>query len=137
MQHWQHFQHDADIGIRGYGKSLNDAFAQTAIALLAAITEPEQVQPRTAVPINCHADDVELLLVEWLNALIYEMSVRAMLFARFDVEIRGNTLTATAWGEGIDIQRHQPAVEPKGATLTELKVAETKQGWLAQCVIDV
>ncbi|MDH3452361.1 MAG: archease [Gammaproteobacteria bacterium] len=137
MQRWEHFQHSADIGVRGLGDRLDDAFVQCAIALTAVVTEPQRVQPSVAVKIDCHSDDVELLLMEWLNALIYEMSVRKMLFARFDVAIRDGDLAATAWGEHIDIERHQPAVEPKGATLTELKVRETGSGWSAQCVIDV
>jgi tRNA nucleotidyltransferase (CCA-adding enzyme) len=137
MQHWEHFQHSADIGVRGFGDRLEDAFAQSAVALTAIVTEPHRVQPRLAVKIRCHCDDVELLLMEWLNALIFEMSVRKMLFARFDIEIRNGDLLATAWGEDIDIERHQPAVEPKGATLTELEVHESDRGWLAQCIIDV
>ncbi|MDH3713066.1 MAG: archease [Gammaproteobacteria bacterium] len=137
MQYWEHFQHSADIGVRGFGGRLEEAFAQSAVALTAIITEPNRVRPQLAVKISCHCGNVDLLLMEWLNALIFEMSVRKMLFARFDVEIRNGDLLATAWGEDIDIERHQPAVEPKGATLTELKVRETDHGWLAQCVIDV
>ena len=137
MQHWEHFQHSADIGVRGFGESLADAFAQSATALTAVVTELERVQPRSAVNITCHSDNVELLLMEWLNALIFEMSVRKMLFARFDIAIQDGDLAATAWGESIDLDRHQPAVEPKGATLTELEVRETDNGWLAQCVVDV
>ena len=137
MQRWEHFHHSADIGVRGFGERLEDAFAQAATALTAIVTEPDRVQPRSPVKISCRSDDVELLLMEWLNAVIFEMSVRKMLFARFDIEIRNGDLLATAWGEGIDIERHQPAVEPKGATLTELEVLETDRGWQAQCIIDV
>jgi SHS2 domain-containing protein len=76
--------------------------------------------------------------VNWLNALIYEMAVRHMLFSRFEVKIDGLRLTATAWGERLDIREHEPAVEIKGATLTELKVAQKANGlWVAQCVVDV
>jgi tRNA nucleotidyltransferase (CCA-adding enzyme) len=137
MQHWEHFHHSADIGVRGVGKRLEDAFAQAATALTAIVTEPDRVQPRSPVRISCHSGNVELLLMEWLNAVIFEMSVRKMLFARFDIKIRNGDLLATAWGESIDIERHQPAVEPKGATLTELEVHENDRGWLAQCIIDV
>jgi SHS2 domain-containing protein len=61
-----------------------------------------------------------------------------MLFARFEVCIEDTTLTARAWGEAIDIAKHQPAVEVKGATLTNLAVRRDDNGnWLAQCVVDV
>ena len=96
------------------------------------------VEPRVAVPIRCAAPDPELLLVDWLNALIYEMATRGMLFSRFRVAIEGQGLEATAWGEALDPQRHRPAVEVKGATYTELRVMQRDSGrWVAQCVVDV
>ena len=88
--------------------------------------------------VRCAAPDDEILLVDWLNALIYEMATRRMLFGRFAVTIDGSTLQAQAWGEPIDRIRHQPAVEVKGATFTALAVGEDRgRRWVAQCVVDV
>ena len=76
--------------------------------------------------------------MEWINEMVYEMETRHMLFGRFEVRINGRRLDATAWGEAVDVARHHPAVEVKGATLTELRVRrETSGEWLAQCVVDV
>jgi len=136
--HWEHFTHEADIGVRGIGATLAEAFELTASAMTAVITDLDRVKAQDAVRIDCEASDVELLLVNWLNALVYEMAVRHMLFSRFEVEINDLSLTGTAWGEAIDIAGHEPAVEIKGATLTELKVARDANGlWVAQCVVDV
>ncbi len=136
--HWEHFDHGADIGVRGYGASPDDAFVQAALALTAVITDPATVRPAVAIAIACEAPDLELLLVDWLNALIYEMATRHMLFARFQVRIGDGRLDATVWGEPVDIQKHHPAVEIKGATYTELEVRPLPGGgWLAQCVVDV
>lgn len=135
---WEHFYHMADIGVRGRGQTLAQAFEQTALAMTAVIAEPEQIQPQQAISVSCSAPDSELLLVDWLNALVYEMATRKMLFSRFEVTLQDQQLTGQAWGEKIDIQRHQPTVEIKGATYTELKVAQQADGsWLAQCVVDV
>jgi SHS2 domain-containing protein len=135
---WEHFYHMADIGVRGRGKTLAQAFEQTAIAMMAVITEPERIQPQQAIELSCAAPDQELLLVDWLNALVYEMATRKMLFSRFEVTVQEQQLTARAWGEKIDIARHEPTVEIKGATYTELKVAQLADGsWMAQCVVDV
>ena len=134
---WAHFPHDADIGVMGSGPTKAEAFRQAALALTAVVTEPGGVRSVDSVPVFCQAPDDELLLVEWLNALIYEMAVRAMIFGDFSIEIDGGTLRATAYGEAVDIDRHQPAVEIKGATLTALKVSHGVDGWRAQCVVDV
>lgn len=135
---WEHFPHQADIGVRGRGPTLAAAFEQAAVAMTAVITDPAGVTAAQAVEIECEAPDAELLLVDWLNALILEMATRNMLFGRFEVGLEGLRLRATAWGEAVDAARHQPAVEIKGATYTELKVGRDESGqWLAQCVVDV
>jgi tRNA nucleotidyltransferase (CCA-adding enzyme) len=89
------------------------------------------------VSIGCEAPDDELLFAEWLNNLIYEMATRKMLFSRFAVEIDDTRLVARAWGEHINVERHHPAVEIKGATYTALRVARKGAGWIAQTVVDV
>lgn len=135
---WEHFAHEADVGVRGLGATRESAFAQAALAMIAVITDPASVEARQALAIECHSDDVELLLADWLNALIYEMATRRMLFGRFEVAIGDGRLRATAWGEPVDVARHRPAVEVKGATYTELAVRRGADGsWIAQCVVDV
>ncbi len=135
---WEHFSHGADIGIRGIGGTREQAFAAAATALTAVVTDSAQVAPREAVQIHVTAGDDETLLVGWLNELVYEMATRQVLFGRFEVRIEDGDLAATAWGEPVDVDRHQPAVEVKGATYTELKVVRMDDGaWLAQCVVDV
>jgi tRNA nucleotidyltransferase (CCA-adding enzyme) len=134
---WAHFSHDADIGVVGSGPTKAEAFRQAALAMTAVITEPNGVRSDQPVRVFCQADSDELLLVEWLNTLVYEMAVRRMLFGDFTVEIIGKELRATAYGEPVDRDRHEPAVEIKGATLTALEVAEGANGWRVQCVVDV
>ena len=134
---WEHFEHGADIGVRGLGATKAAAFEQAALALTAVITDPGRVAARESIPIHCEAPDDELLLADWLNALVYEMAVRHMLFGRFSVRLDGHQLEAQALGEPASVARHQPAVEVKGATYTALRVAPTEGGWLAQTVVDV
>ncbi len=137
-KYWEHFPHGADIGVRGIGASKEEAFEQAALALTAVITDSRTVAPQETVEINCEAPDDELLLVDWLNALIYKMATRRMLFSRCSVQINDHHLHATASGEEVDVARHQPAVEVKGATYTSLLVEQDQTGtWLAQCVVDV
>jgi protein archease len=133
---WEHFSHGADVGVRGFGPSLEEAFEQAALALAAVVTETPVV-PKIAVTVVCEAPDNELLLIEWLDAIIYEMAARRMLFGRFSVSIRGRRLYGTAWGESVQ-PRQALACEPKAATLTELRVARDPSGlWSAGCVVDV
>jgi SHS2 domain-containing protein len=136
--HWEHFPHQADVGVRGLGATPEQAFEQAALALTAVVTDPEIVAPKEMLELSCMAPNTELLLFDWLNSLIFEMATRNMLFSRFEVHMDGNHLAANVWGEALEVARHHPAVEIKGATYTELKVACQADGsWVAQCVVDV
>ena len=137
MARWEHYEHGADIGVRGFGATKAQAFERAALAMTAVVADPAAVAPRERVTIRCEAPDDELLLAEWLNAVVYEMSVRRMLFSRFALQLDGGRLSGEAWGEPVDAARHHPAVEVKGATYTTLRVARHADGWVAQTVVDV
>jgi SHS2 domain-containing protein len=138
LAYHEHFPHQADVGVRGVGETPQAAFEQAALALTAVIVDPEAVAPVSMIEVGCEAPDRELLLVDWLNALIYAMATRHMLFSRFAVQLEGTRLSAQAWGEPLDRARHDARVEAKGATYTELAVRQRPDGrWLAQCVVDV
>ena len=135
---WEHFEHPADIGIRGIGASPEGAFGNAALALVAVVTDPAGVRGSERVVIRCEAPDLEALLIDWLNAVIFEMAVRSMVFGSFRVRIDGTRLQGAALGERVDAARHQPAVEVKGASYAELKVGQNAAGlWIAQCIVDV
>ncbi len=136
--HWEHFSHDADIGVRGIGPSAAAAFEQAALAMTAVMTDPAKVGRAKAVNITCEAPDIELLFMDWLNALVFEMATRGLVFGAFEVNIEGNRLQGVARGERVNRERHEPAAEIKGATMTQLAVTEDEPGvWRAQCVLDV
>lgn len=132
------FPHGADIGVRGAGRTRSKAFAQIAAALAAAVVDPDSVIPSKGISITCEAPNDRLLLYDWLNAVIYEMAVRSMVFSRFEVTLQDGKLNGRAWGETFDASRHAASVEPKGATMTGLKVEQAKDGgWIAECIVDV
>lgn len=138
QERWEHFDHGADVGVRGLGLSKAGAFERAALALTAVIAEPGTVQARDDVPVACAAPDDEQRLVRWLNALLGEMALRRVVFGAFRVAIDGPNLRATASGEPLCASRHRPAVQVKGATFTATRVAQRADGaWIAQTVVDV
>lgn len=135
---WRHFSHDADMGVRAVGETPEQVFEQMALGMTALTTDPAGIAASKDVEIACEAPSIDLLLVDWLNALVYEMAVRRMLFGRFLVKLDGTRLRGIATGERVDVGRHQPVVEVKGATYTALRFGRRDDGrWEAQCVLDV
>jgi tRNA nucleotidyltransferase (CCA-adding enzyme) len=101
------------------------------------VTDPAGLAARERVTVDCAAPDDALLLADWLNAIVYEMAVRRLLFARYAVTFTPSGLHGEAWGEPVT-SAHEPAVEVKGATYTALAVTQSPSGeWVAQCVVDV
>ncbi|MEX2648604.1 MAG: archease [Alphaproteobacteria bacterium] len=137
--HWEHYSHGADVGVRGIGRTKAEAFEQAALALAAVVVDdPAKVGASRRVDVQCEAEDDGVLLVDWLNEIVYAMASENCLFGRFHVAIDGSSLRAVALGEPVDVARHAPAVEVKGATFTDLRVERHPDGlWLAQCIVDV
>jgi tRNA nucleotidyltransferase (CCA-adding enzyme) len=135
---WEHFPHGADLGIRGVGPTRESAFEQAALALVAVAVDPREVEPRVQIELRCTGPDDEVLFVNWLNTVLYEMATRQMVFARFEITRTGEGITGNAWGERLDRSRHRLGTEVKGATMTALKVRkEERGGWTAETVVDV
>jgi len=141
MTPWRHLEHPSDIGVEGRGATLAEAFEQAALALTAVLTDPGGV--RTVVPVHVRltAPEADLLFVDWLDAVVYQMAARRLVFGRYEVRLdqapHRLELTATLWGEAVDPARHAPAVEVKGVTFSGLFVGPEQGGFVARTVVDV
>jgi len=137
INRFETFEHEADIGIRGFGKTMGEAFGNTALALYSVMVNINEVKQRENKTLVASAPDIELLLVEWLNSLLSLSDIERIVFSKFEVAIEGLSLRGTAWGESLDRVRHEPKVEVKGATYHMLSVKKESGTYVAQCVVDV
>jgi SHS2 domain-containing protein len=139
----EHFEHGADVGVRGGGSTVEEAFEGAARALFQLLAEDTgAVSPDREERFECSAGGLEDLLVVYLNELISLADTHGLVFGRFAVRIEDAPdgrfrLSARAWGEPIDPARHGSTVLPKGATYTALLVGRQDGNWVAQCVVDV
>ncbi len=134
---YETFEHQSDIGIRGFGRTADEAFANAAAAMYSVMVNLERVEQKESRNIQVSAGNPEELLVEWLNALLALSDIERLVFSRFETKIDGGALSGTVWGERLDRLRHEPNVEVKGATYHLLKVTEEGGRFVAQCVVDV
>lgn len=134
---YETFEHEADIGVRGYGSSMEKAFESAALALYSVMVNIKRVEQREKRNVTASAPDNELLFVEWLNALLSLSDIERMVFSSFEVKIDGTSLTGTVWGERLDKERHELGVEVKAATYHLLSVQNNAGIYTAQCVVDV
>jgi len=133
---YETFEHGADIGIRGMGRSLEEALVMAARAVFSLMVDDvESVPARTRVEIRVEGHDAESLLLAWLNQLLAEADIGGLVFSQFRVSVSGWSLWGVACGS--DYAGRDPGVEVKAATYSEAAVFESGGLWIAQCVVDV
>ncbi len=139
MPAFETFSHQADIGVRGFGATSEEAFVNGAKAMFSLMVDLKEVSPKESVKIAVQAEDQASLFVEWLNQLLAAADIKRWLFSKFEVEIENSrSLRGKAWGEPINPKKHTLLTEVKAATYSQLKVERKPDGqWVAQCVVDV
>ncbi len=138
MKKFELFEHGADIGVRGLGDTLNQAFEQAALAMFSIVVlHIEDLIAHCFWQLSCESYDQEALLTAWLNTLISYADLYRTVFCSFDVTIENCSLTARVGGVPLNELKEEKGVEVKGATFTELYVGQRDGIWIAQCVVDV
>ncbi|ALV63294.1 Archease [Thermococcus sp. 2319x1] len=141
MKRWEHYEHTADIGIRGYGKTLEEAFEAVAIALFDVMVNVEKVEKREVREIEVEGEDLYSLLYNFLEELLILHDTEGLVFRDFEVKIEktkeGYKLKAKAYGEKLS-EKHEPKEEVKAITYHDMEIKQLPNGeWMAQLVPDI
>ncbi len=135
---YEYFEHQADIGIRGKGKSLAEAFEQAALAMFEIMVETKELQLDKPQLIEVQGNNLNELLIAWLSELLFLKDVEGKMYSRFEIEIIDHhKLVAKVYGETTDPSRHKLKLEVKAATWTQLTIEKNGEDWIAQCLVDV
>ena len=138
MKKYEQTDHTADIGLKIFGNSLLDLFANAGYALCDSLTDISKVIPATKQTFCLQRDSTEELLVEWMGDLLYTFETEGLLFSRFNIiSIDKNSLSAEAEGEFFNSALHTIKNRLKAVTYHKLKIEEKNGLWLAEVVLDV
>ncbi|MBI3934918.1 MAG: archease [Acidobacteria bacterium] len=131
-------EHTADVGLRVYGRTLPELFANAALGLMALAIEPQDFQEKERLPLSVSGSDAEQLLVNWLSEILYYIDADGWAFTRFAItECSPMAITADGWGERRDPASRTRAVAVKAVTYHQLAVCETPDGWQATIFFDI
>lgn len=135
---YETFDHTADLGLRIRSGDLNTLFNEAGQALFSVLVEDlNTIELRQTWTVHLTGDNLEFLLFDWLRELLYLFEAEQLALGRFDAQVQGNTLEATAWGEPLDPSRHLLLHEVKAITYHHLQVQQTPDGWLAEVIVDI
>ena len=130
--------HTADIGIIAYGANIKEVFTNAAVGLSSLMAELDDIKEDVQNNLELSAEDEEILLVEWLNELIYILDVEHIIFKRFEIdEISGNQIKARCFGEKIKPGQHKLKREIKAATYHMLRISKGSSGYEVQVIFDI
>jgi SHS2 domain-containing protein len=134
-------EHEADAGVRGIGRTIEEAFSEGARGMFSLMVELERVSPKEEIELTCRADSLETLFVAWLGELLLKRDLTGMVFSKFAVQISregdGYHLRGRAWGEPLNPEKHGAKVEVKAATYAGLKLERAGEEYRVQCVVDL
>ncbi len=119
---YEEIEHTADVGIRAYGSSLDELFANAAEGMFSLIADLDSVKEVGEIEVRLEADDIPTLLLRWLSELLYLHETQRLLFTSFDVQVDGTSLRGRARGEAIDKKRHELKLAMKAVTRHRLSV---------------
>ncbi len=130
--------HTADVGIRAFGKDVNELFENTAYGMFEIIASLENVRNELETEIEIKDDSLDNMLHDFLSELLFKYEVEKILFGKFIVKsLDKKGLKGTALGEKIDLNRHHIKTEIKAVTYHQLKVKKEENHWIAEVIFDI
>ena len=135
-------EHTADAYVEAYGINLEEAFENAAAAMTDVMTELEKVDAKNEETFVVEEQDESALLYSWLEELLLEFELKGKLYSRFEVsrieEIsKGVRLTAKAWGENYDPEKHPSKVGIKAATYHQMKIIKEPNSVTLRFILDI
>ena len=135
---FEQFEVEADVGIRAWGPTREEAFAQAALGVLSLVADPASVSPRETREVRAQADGPETLLVAWIDECLYVHEIEAFVVSRVDVmSCSDSVVLGRLHGEPIDATRHRLGTVVKAATLHGVSVQRRDGQHEVQIVVDV
>nr|WP_321496463.1 archease [uncultured Methanolobus sp.] len=140
---YEYLEHTADVRFRAYGKTLEQAFENAALAMLNVMVETSSVNNSLSVNIELTSFDLDSLLFDWLSEILFVFEVDEIVFGRVEVNkitVDENdeqcSLEATLYGETIDLSVHVFDTEVKAATYNDMRIENSDDGWMIQATVD-
>ena len=138
MERYRLLDHTADVGIIAFGRDLAEAFGNAAYAMFDILTDVGEIKEIGKFDLQVSADNIEELLVAWLDELLYQYETERLICRRFVIDdMNDRSLHANVFGEKVDPARHEIKAEIKSVTYHQLRVENTDDGWEVQVILDV
>ena len=132
---YEFLDHTADIKIKAYGKTQEEAFENLVLAISEYLSKEQKIKPKKTKTIEVHGTDKENLLYNFIDELIYLYDAENFIVSKAEINFLGNNIKAALYGD--DTKNYKDLDHIKAATYAEMHVKKTEKGWELQVVLDV
>jgi SHS2 domain-containing protein len=137
-KNYEFIEHTADLGFRASGGSVEELFVHAAEAFFEAILALESIEEKIQRSIDVQAEALDDLMVSWLNEFLFLYDTEKLVFKGFQIiVIEGSRIRANAWGETLDLARHEIKTVIKAVTYHKLYVRKRGRVWETQVIFDI
>lgn len=139
---FEFLEHTADVYIAAHGATMEETFANAALAMFEVMTDTEKISPDHKDLVEVEAEDEYALLYSWLEALLVKFEVKGMLYSKFEVTNFKETndgfkLKATVWGEKFNPEKHPQKVAVKAATYHQMEIIKERDKATMMFILDI
>jgi SHS2 domain-containing protein len=136
---YRYIEHPSDVGFEAYGVTLEELFANAAIAMYSFMTDVEAIEAETERAIRVQAEDLYSLMFDWLDELLFLFESESLVIKEFDITVDDSMFSITGKCSGgiFDPKRHESGIIIKAVTYNMMEVKKKNEVWHAQVVLDV
>jgi SHS2 domain-containing protein len=139
---FEFLEHTADVYIRAYGKTMEEAYANSALALFEVMTDTDKIAQAKEEKLQVEAEDQYALLYNWLEALLVKFETEGMLYSKFEITDWKETeenfrFKAKVWGEKYDAEKHPQKVGVKAVTYHRMMIIREKESAVLEFILDI
>lgn len=135
---WEHFEVESDVGVRGWGPSREEAFAQTTLGVFALLVRLDEIEVRERREVRAQAEGPEALLVAWIDECLYVHEIEGFVARAVELTVCTDVLAhGVLHGEPLEPGRHQMGTIVKGATYHQVRVDVRDGVHEARVIVDV
>jgi SHS2 domain-containing protein len=139
---FEFLEHTADVYIAAHGNNVEEAFENAALAMFEVMTDTAKVSANEEDSVEVEAEDEYALLYSWLEALLVKFEVNGMLYSKFKISsleetAEGFRLTAKAWGEKFNAEKHAQKVAVKAVTYHRMEIIKNIDNVTLEFILDI
>ncbi len=139
---FEFLEHTADVYVRAFGLTMQEAYENAALALFETITKTGKVAQKVEETFTVEAEDQYALLYNWLEALLVSSETKGMLYSKFQITDWTETpdsfkITAQVWGEKFNPKKHLQKVAVKAVTYHLMVVIHEKEKVVLEFILDI